>query len=189
MVFLGVYNKFGLFLYKNGMLQDICNQFTGLFGSEMLEGYSGTDLLPDILMEYGLFNYFHNGELLINYLKTKIYHKLPKDEKEEFDMLLNSARYMLDYIKKERMNRLDTKGKPLYEYYFNAEGDKSIKIIVSSTKLEKIGKKLNMRLIRRPEYGGEKYAVVGLIFSENSFRVMPALGGLPGVKGLGNNGR
>ena len=180
MVYLDVYNTIFEYLEDIGVVDDVFEYSKEVMGP-LFDRIKGNEVLNDMVAEFALFNYWQDGKILIDFLYEKLYPNLNKNEKKEFDLIRESERVNLNFNKKEKQGRLDTKGKELYDFYFHDEDKNETKIVVSSTALEEINKSLNARLIKHPEHEG-KYLIVGRIFDKKTSEAVSSLSSIKFVQ-------
>ncbi len=173
MVYLDVYNNIFEYLEEIGIVDDVF-KYAGEVMDPLFSKIKSNEMLNDMIAEFSLFNYMHNGQLLIDFLSKKLYPNLNENEKKEFDLIQESKRFNLTFNKKEKLNELDTKGKELYNFYFEDIGCNERKIIVSSTALDELKHILNARLIKNQNHEGT-FSIIGGIFDKKTFEAVSSL--------------
>lgn len=173
MVYLDVYNSIFEYLEKIGIVDDVFEYSEEIIGP-LLGKIHGNDMRNDLIAEFALYHYEHKDQPLIEFLSENLYPKLDGDEKEEFDLIMESERLNLKFKRKEKLNELDTKRKELYNFYFEDMSNGKTKIIVSSTPLDELGYNLNARLINNPNHKG-KYSIIGGIYDKKTFESIEGL--------------
>jgi len=173
MVYLDVYNSIFEYLEEIGIVDDVFEHTEEII-SPLLDKIESNEMMNDLAAELALFNYIHNGKLLINFLHENLYPNLNEDEKNEFDLIRESGRFNLKFDKKEKINEFDTKGKELYYFYFHELDNNKSKVIVSSTALDALKFNLNARLVKNPNHKG-KFSIIGGIFEREVAELIPEL--------------
>lgn len=168
MVLLDVMDTIIEYLNEIEIIEDVF-----LFSDEII-GFAiknniNDETYTDLISEFTLFNYKYNNKLLIDYLEENLYTKLNEYEKKEFELIKNSERYNLKFIRKEKLNEYDTKKLKLYDYYYKDLENNETKIIKSSTKLENLNKKINVRLIKHPK-DNNKFLIIGGIWDGDIYK-------------------
>ncbi len=154
-------------LLNEDELNEIIKEAESIFGKKILTHAKETGTYFDFVLEFALFHHFIDDELLIDFVNDNLI-ELDDAEQKQLEVLNDSERLNLKFIKKIKRNKLDTKGRELYDFYFEDLNTNSTKIVVSSTELEKNGSILNMRIIPTEEYDKNRYVVIGAIYNEES---------------------
>ncbi len=149
------------------ILNEIIKEAESIFGKKTLVQAKETGTYFDFVLEFALFHHFVDDDLLIDFVNDNLI-ELDDVEQKQLEALNDSERLNLKFIKKIKRNKLDTKGRELYDFYFQDPTTTTTKIIVSSTKLEKNGSILNMRTMLTEEYDKDRYVVIGAIYNEKS---------------------
>jgi len=173
MVYLDVYNSIFEHLEDVGIIDEVFDHAEEVM-KHLFDKIKDEDIFNDVVAEFSLFNYMYNGQLLIDSLSKDFYPYLNKNEKKEFDLIKESKRFNLKFRKKEKLNKLDTKRKELYDFYFHDIDNDETKIIVSSTALDELKHILNARLIKNPNHNG-KFSIIGGIFDKKTFEAVSSL--------------
>jgi hypothetical protein len=170
MVYLDIFGIIEDYLIEEDIYSNIESFFDEIFNLKSIDK-SKPDLATQLIIEFSLFNYEHESELLIDFLYNKLYPNLDEDEKEEFMFLKNSKRYNLSYVRKIDSGDLDY-DRIMYYYYFNClDTNKEIRI-KSSSDILKSGNNINVRLINIDGYN----YIIGMINSiERYNKIMEAL--------------
>ena len=170
MVYLDVYNTIFEYLEETELIDNIIEYSEDIL-ERILPESSSDEFNNEFLLEYALFNYRHENKMLIDFLSETLYPRLSTDNKKEFDSIKNSERFNLKFKKKISLNQKDTKGKELYDFYFEDIENNQTKIITSSTVLDKFTKDINARLINNPLYEG-KYSAIGGISDVKTYKAV-----------------
>ena len=170
MVYLDIYDTIFEYLEKRGMVGAVLDYSEAVMKPLMSKNITN-EFYNELVIEFALFNFWYEEEILIDFLAENLYDYLSEEEKVEFDMIMGSERYNLKFAKKIRLNRLDTKNLELYDFYFIDTDAKDTKIIVSSTSLDEHKSVINARLIDNPLYEG-KYAIIGGIFDKKVYEII-----------------
>lgn len=173
MVYLDVYNSIFEYLEEIGIVDDVFEHAEEVM-SHLLGRIKSNEMRNDMVAEFALFNYTHNGKMLIDFLSESLYPSLEENEKKEFDLISESERFNLKFNKKEKINELDTKGKELYDFNFHDLDNNETKVILSSTALDELNHNLNARLIKNPNHEG-KHSIIGGIFDKKTFEAVSSL--------------
>ncbi len=176
MVYLEVYNSIFKYLEEIEIVDDVFEYAKELM-NPLFDKIKSNELLNDMVAEFAIFNYMHDGQLLIDFLSKNLCHNLNENEKKEFDLIQKSKRSNLIFNKKEKLNKLDAKGKELYNFYFEDIDHNKTKAIVSSTAIDELKGILNARLIENPLHKG-KFSIIGGIFDKKTFEVISSLSAL-----------
>ena len=181
MVYLDIYDSIFEYLKKMGIVDDVFLNAEAVL-SHLLKNVKNNEMYNDLVAEFSLFNYEHNNQLLIDFLYENLYPNLDKNNKKEFNLIKESKRFNLKFEKKEIFNKLDTKQKQLYDFYFQDLDNNKTKIILSSTALDELKHNLNTRLIKHPEYEN-RHLIIGGIYDKKTFEAVSSLSSL---KSIGN---
>jgi len=180
MVYLDVYNSIFEYLEELEIVEDVLKYTEEILGPSMKNIHSN-EVRNDLIVEFALYNYMYQDNLLINFLLENLYPKLDEEEKEEFELINESERFNLKFSKKEKINKLDTRGKELYDFYFEDIDNNKTKVIVSSTALDELKNNINARLIGNINYEG-KYSIIGGIYDKKTFESIESLSSIKFMK-------
>ncbi len=170
MVYLDVYDRIFEYLEDISIVDNVFEHSEKILGS-LLDKIHENELHNDVIIECALYTYLHKNKFLIEFLSENLYSKLSKDEKKEFDLIKESKRFNLKFDKKEKTDKLDTKGLELYYFYFTDLDDSEQKTILSSTPLDELKFDFNARLVKHPREP-DKYFIIGGIFNVKIFEML-----------------
>ncbi len=173
MVYLDVYNTIFEYLEEIGIVDAVIDYSQEILNPLMNEVKSN-EFFNEFIMEFALFNYWHDNKMLLDFIDDTLYDSLDENEKEEFDSIFESERFDLLFNRKIKRNELDTKGRVLYDFYFQDIENNETKIIVSSSPLDNNKTAINARLINNPIHEG-KYSIIGGIFDKESYDALSEL--------------
>ncbi len=191
MAYLDVYGTIFYYLEGIGIVDDIIEESEKILFPFIKRVKNKTkkpnSLFNEYILEYALFHYNCEGKLLIDFLTDSLYPKLQAFDKEQFKAIRKSERLDLRFDKKIRTGELDTNGKPLYDFHFQDIETRKIKIVSSSTPLDRImGKSFSARLVKYPKKEG-KYILMGLLCNLKAREYMACLKELKSY--VKNNGK
>ncbi|HIH30023.1 TPA: hypothetical protein HA243_01370 [Candidatus Micrarchaeota archaeon] len=174
MVYLEVYDSTFRYLEKIGIVDDVTNSSLLVLEPVMEHFTHGQNkerrekTFNEFIIENALFNYLHEGRLLIDFLSGAFYSSLGDGEKKEFMLIKNSTRRSLKFIRSEKTGEKDLKGLDLREFHFVDADSNEAFTVISSSELGFKNGNVNARLIENPNHPG-KYSFIGLIASDDLF--------------------
>ncbi len=187
MVYLDIYDKIFYYLEEKGIVDNVI-EYSEEILKALLPRLNNDLIYNECVLEFALFNYFHEELMLIEFLSKTLYKRLDNDEKKEFDLISNSERLNIKFQKKVSTNKRDTHKKLMYDFYFEDLNNDEVKIIVSSSNLDEFKEVVNVRLIDNPAYIG-KYSIIGMILDKESYEAVRAMSSLSYMKNSFENSK